>query len=97
MPVVSRLECQQLATLARLSLDNDEAERLASQLGPILAYLEQLQAVDTTGVPEHLPPARPGSALRPDVAVPPLATAQVLANAPAVRNDQIVVPKFKED
>ena len=61
MTAVSLAECHELATLARLSLDDAEAERFAAQLGPILDYLEQLRAVDTEGVPEHLPPSRPGS------------------------------------
>jgi aspartyl-tRNA(Asn)/glutamyl-tRNA(Gln) amidotransferase subunit C len=97
MTTISRDECQALATLARLSLDDAEAERFAAQLGPILAYLEQLQRVDTTGVPEHLPPARLGSALREDVAGPALDREHALASVPAVRDHQVMVPKFKED
>lgn len=97
MTTISRKECQELAALARLSLDDDEAERFATQLGTILGYIEQLRAVDTTGVPEHLPPSRLGSALRDDVAGPVLARERALASAPAVRDHQVVVPKFKED
>jgi aspartyl-tRNA(Asn)/glutamyl-tRNA(Gln) amidotransferase subunit C len=97
MSTISRTECHQLAALAQLSLDEGEAERFAAQLGPILDYLEQLQAVDTTGVPEHLPPSREGSALRDDVAGPVLSRESALASAPAVRDHQVMVPKFKED
>ncbi len=95
--MVSRQECHQLAALARLSLDDAEAEGFAAQLRPVLEYIEQLRAVDTDGVPEHLPPSRPGSALRDDVAQPGLPRERALHNAPAVRNDQVAVPKFKED
>ena len=95
MTAVSLAECHELATLARLSLDDAEAERFAAQLGPILDYLEQLRAVDTEGVPEHLPPSRPGSAVRDDQPGPTLA--EPLRGVPAVRDDQVVVPKFKED
>jgi len=95
--MVSRRECHQLAALARLSLDEEEAERFAAQLGPILAYLEQLRAVDTTGVAEHLPPAQPGSGLREDVAGPSLPRERALATAPDVREHQVAVPKFMED
>ncbi|MCX4246197.1 Asp-tRNA(Asn)/Glu-tRNA(Gln) amidotransferase subunit GatC [Paraliomyxa miuraensis] len=59
MSTISRQECHELASLARLSLNEEEAERFAAELSPILAYLEQLQAVDTMGVEEHLPPSRP--------------------------------------
>jgi aspartyl-tRNA(Asn)/glutamyl-tRNA(Gln) amidotransferase subunit C len=97
MTTFSRKECQELAALARLSLDDDEAGRFAAQLGTILEYLEQLRAVDTTGVPEHLPPSRLGSALRDDVAGAVLDRERALAGAPVVRDHQVVVPKFKED
>jgi aspartyl-tRNA(Asn)/glutamyl-tRNA(Gln) amidotransferase subunit C len=97
MSSISRPQCHELAALARLSLDDPEAERFAAQLGTILDYLEQLQAVDTTGVPEHLPPARLGSALRDDVAGPVLDRERALASVPAVRDGYVLVPKFKED
>jgi aspartyl-tRNA(Asn)/glutamyl-tRNA(Gln) amidotransferase subunit C len=97
MTTISRTELHELAALARLSLDDAEAERFTAQLGTILGYIEQLRAVDTTGVPEHLPPSRLGSALRDDVAGPVLARERVLASAPAVRDYQVLVPKFKED
>lgn len=95
MTAVSRQECHELAALARLSLDDGEAERFAAQLGPILDYLEQLRGVDTEGVPEHLPPSRPGSGLRDDRAGSTLT--EPLRGVPAVRNGQVMVPKFKED
>ncbi len=97
MTTISRMECHQLAALAQLSLDDAEADRFAAQLGPILDYLEQLRGVDTSGVPEYLPPARLGSALREDVAGPTLARELALAGVPAVRDDQVMVPKFKDD
>lgn len=96
--MVSRQECHQLASLARLSLDDDEAERFAGELSPILGYIEQLRGVDTEGVAEYLPPSRPGSALRADEAqASGLSRERALAAAFDVRDEQIAVPKFKED
>lgn len=95
--MVSRQECHQLASLARLSLDDAEADRFAGQLGTILGYIEQLRAVDTEGVAEYLPPSRPGSALREDTAGPRLERERALAATPDVREHQVAVPKFKED
>jgi aspartyl-tRNA(Asn)/glutamyl-tRNA(Gln) amidotransferase subunit C len=40
-----------VARLARLQLTPEETARFADQLGRILAYAEQVQQVDTTGVP----------------------------------------------
>lgn len=97
MTTITRKECHELAALARLSLDEAEAERFAAELSPIVDYLEQLRAVDTTGVAEHLPPSRPGSGLREDVAAPPLPRERALAGVPEVRDEHVRVPKFKED
>ena len=41
---------RRIARLARLELDDATLELLRRQLGDILGYVEQLDAVDTTGV-----------------------------------------------
>lgn len=43
-------EVKHIAHLARLRLNDEEVERYTTQLSAILEYVEQLQAVDTTGV-----------------------------------------------
>jgi aspartyl-tRNA(Asn)/glutamyl-tRNA(Gln) amidotransferase subunit C len=50
-PEFSRDQIAAIASLARLELDPDEVDLFARQLGEILAYAEQVQRVDTTGVP----------------------------------------------
>jgi aspartyl-tRNA(Asn)/glutamyl-tRNA(Gln) amidotransferase subunit C len=47
----SREQIAAIAALARLELDPAEVELFARQLGEILGYAEQVQRVDTTGVP----------------------------------------------
>lgn len=60
----SRADIEHLATLARLQLSSEEVERLTHEIGSILAYVDRLQAVDTSSVEdgpaffEHLPPDR---------------------------------------
>lgn len=41
-----------LATLTRLSLNEEELERRRGEFERILAYVDRLQHVDTSGVPE---------------------------------------------
>ena len=53
-----------IANLARLELNPDQAERTLSQLNGIFAMVEQMSAVDTTGVE---PLAHPVAALQPDL------------------------------
>ena len=48
---LSRGDVERIAELARLELTSDEIELFTRQLGDILGYVEQIQALDTTGVP----------------------------------------------
>lgn len=58
-----------IATLARLSLTNEEKERYAEQLSVILDYIEMLGEVDTTGVEETCQVTGLKDVVREDVAV----------------------------
>ena len=77
----SRDEVERIARLARLALTDDEKDLFARQLGDILAYAEQIGAVDTA----HVPPTTyvSGAAtLREDRTQPSLSREEVLAAAP---------------
>ena len=81
-PEFTRAQVEAVAALANLELDASEVELFARQLGDVLAHAEELNQVDTTGVsPTAYGVAREGVD-RPDVVVPSLAIADVLANAP---------------
>src|SRR5262245_36849627 len=43
-------EIKKIAHLARLSLSNEEVNTLSSQLNNILAFTEQMNEIDTTGI-----------------------------------------------
>jgi aspartyl-tRNA(Asn)/glutamyl-tRNA(Gln) amidotransferase subunit C len=63
----SREDVERVARLARLELDGDEKDLFARQLAGILAYAEQIQRVDTTGIEptSHAPGS--GASTRDDV------------------------------
>jgi aspartyl-tRNA(Asn)/glutamyl-tRNA(Gln) amidotransferase subunit C len=96
MSRVSPQEVAGLARLSRLSLGHEERERLAAQLAQILAYIETLREVDVEGVEEYVGVEVP-VVLREDVPGPVLPVEDALACVPAVRDDQVEVPRFKED
>jgi aspartyl-tRNA(Asn)/glutamyl-tRNA(Gln) amidotransferase subunit C len=75
-------EVQRIARLACLRLTADEQERYALQLQQILAYAEQVQAVDTRDVPAHFDQPPGAGACRSDTPRPPLPRAAALSNAP---------------
>ena len=51
MSNLSPQDVKRIAELARLELTADELELFTRQLGDILAYVEQIGTLDTTGVP----------------------------------------------
>jgi aspartyl-tRNA(Asn)/glutamyl-tRNA(Gln) amidotransferase subunit C len=78
----TRAQIEAIAELAHLELDPSEIEMFARQLGEILAYAEQVQQVDTSGVPPTAYGVGPRSVDRPDCVAPSLPIDDVLANAP---------------
>ena len=78
----TRAEVAAIAALANLELDANEIETFARQLGDILAYADEVQQVDTSGVlPTASVLARHPSE-RSDEVRPSLAPEEALANAP---------------
>ena len=74
-------EVERIAELAHLELTEEEKQVFTRQLADILAYAEQLQAIDTTGVAAtaHV---NAHEAERDDELRPSLTVAQVVCNAP---------------
>lgn len=89
---------RRVASLARIALDDAEAERLRGELNGILAWVEQLQAVDTEGV---APLAGAGTGpnavrLRADEVTDGGQAEAVLLNAPDRAGAFFAVPKVVE-
>jgi aspartyl-tRNA(Asn)/glutamyl-tRNA(Gln) amidotransferase subunit C len=51
MSALTRDDVVRIATLARLELTPEELELFTRQLGDILVYVEQIRALDTSGIP----------------------------------------------
>lgn len=81
MSALTREHVARIASLARLELTTEELDLFTRQLGDILNYVEQIRALDTTGVPptSHVL-NRPVD--RDDVTGPTLSRADLLDNAP---------------
>jgi aspartyl-tRNA(Asn)/glutamyl-tRNA(Gln) amidotransferase subunit C len=95
-PNVDRALVLHVARLASLSLADSEVVRFAAELGRIVAYVEQLDALDTRDVPPtaHVQIERMG--LRRDEEAPSLSRAEVLSQAPQVEGEGFAVPGFVE-
>ena len=65
MATFTRADVERLARLARLELSEEEQDLFARQLSGILAYAEQVQRADTSGVdPRPIRSRRPGADAR---------------------------------
>ena len=78
----TREDVAKIAALANLELDPSEIDLFARQLGDILRYAEQVQQVDTAGVPATASVLTRHSAERPDEVQPCLDRDEALAGAP---------------
>jgi aspartyl-tRNA(Asn)/glutamyl-tRNA(Gln) amidotransferase subunit C len=79
-------DVRQLATLARIALDDAEVEQLRSQLSDILEHFQRLQNVDTEGISPTGHSTVAQSVMRIDEIEPSLLVDDTLSNAP-VRHD----------
>jgi aspartyl-tRNA(Asn)/glutamyl-tRNA(Gln) amidotransferase subunit C len=78
---LSRQDVQRIADLARLELSAEELDLFTRQLGDILTYVEQIRALDTTGVaPTSQVLNRPVD--RDDAPAATLSREDLLQNAP---------------
>ena len=94
MSTLSTQDVKRIAELARLELTADELALFTRQLGDILTYVEQIRALDTTGVePTSQVLNRPVD--RGDEPGPTLTRAELLGNAPdaAVEAGLFKVPR----
>lgn len=90
---------RRVASLARLRLEGEELARLQGEINGILGWVEQLKAVDTTGV-EPMAGGSPvpvaGMRMREDRVTEGNLRDAVLANAPDREGDYFGVPKVVE-
>ena len=93
---MDRAQIRHVAELSELELTDEEEERLAAEIGRIVAYVEELSAIDTNDVPPTAHVSAEASPLRPDEPAPGLSHEDALAGAPRAAHDGFVVPTFVE-
>ena len=87
---------KRIASLARIAITEEEATRLAPELGNILGWIEQLGEVDTAGVEPMTAVIANVLRLRDDVVTDGNVRDAVLANAPQAEHGFFAVPKVIE-
>jgi len=91
------IDIDYVANLARIALTPEEKEKFARQLGDVLTYVEKLNEVDVSGVDPTAHAFEVVNVLQEDVPSQVLPVEDVVRNAPASRDNMVVVPKVIED
>lgn len=89
-------QVRHVANLARLALTPDEELQFQQQLSAILEAVDELSALDTSGVPPTAHLAGGAPLFRPDEPGGMLTTDQALANAPRRVGTSFAIPRVIE-
>ncbi len=90
-------DVRKVAHLARLDLPEDTIATYTGQLERILDYVDQLQAVDTEGVPATTRAVEVVNVTREDIVKPTEVREALLDQAPLREGDFFRVPKILAD
>lgn len=85
-----------IAALARIRLAENELAPLAEELSQILTWMEQLNEVDTSGVPPMTSAVVMSLPMRNDEVTDGGCREKILGNAPRTARGFFVVPKVLE-
>ncbi len=89
---IDREQVLHVARLARLSLSDEEVERMSGEISNILDHIEKIGELDLEGVPPTTHVVDVGNALREDEPRPSWDREKMLQGAPSVRDDGFEVP-----
>lgn len=92
----SSIDVDYVANLARIEIKDDEKVAMKEKLEGILGYFEKISSLDVSGVEPIAHPFPSYNAWEDDEAIEPFSPEEALMNAPAKKDDQVVVPKVVE-
>ena len=87
---------KRVARLARIAVDEAEAERMTGELNAILGFVEALDEIDVTGVEPMTSVIPMEMKKRQDVVNDGEKAGDIVANAPATEENFFLVPKVVE-
>jgi aspartyl-tRNA(Asn)/glutamyl-tRNA(Gln) amidotransferase subunit C len=93
---LDKSDVESIAHLARLEISETDIPHYAENLSDILSLMEQMNAVDTTGVTPMAHPLEMAQRLREDVVSEENRREHLQEHAPSVENGLFLVPKVIE-
>lgn len=91
---ISKKEVEHVAKLARLELTEQEKILYTEELNAVLGFMDTLNQLDISHVPPTSHVLDIKNVFREDVVEPSMEPEEVVANAPASKNNQFRVPKI---
>lgn len=93
---LEKSDVENIAHLARLAISEEDVSAYAENLSSILDLVEQMSAVDTSGVEPMAHPLEMAQRLREDVVTEDNQREHFQQHAPAVENGLFLVPRVIE-
>lgn len=93
---IERHEIEKLATLSRIAINENTITEVSQRLGSVLELVDQLQAVDTSGVAAMSHPLQATQRLREDEVTEINQREAFQAIAPETEDGLFLVPKVIE-
>ena len=90
---VDKKTVDRIATLAKLTFDEEEKNEITNDLNKMLSFVDQLNEVDTEGVDPLIYMLDEQTPLREDQIIQSISQEDALSNAPEKDTDFIKVPK----
>ncbi len=94
---ISKEEVNRVANLSKLSFDDSELELFTKQMGKIIEMVEELENVDTTGVPFTSNVTSETTVLREDVVIKAETRDELMKNVPESKDGFIKVPAIMDN
>ena len=91
---ISKKEVEHVAHLARLTLIDEELEKMTGQLDNILSYVDKLDQLDTSQVDPTFHVFSVSNAFREDVEKDSLSQAEAVKNGPQQDGQMFQVPRI---
>lgn len=96
MSKITVQDVEYVAGLAQLSLSGEEQTRLLVEMDEILAYMDKLNSLDTSGVEPMMHAMELTNVFREDEVGPSLSRDLALRGAPMHDNEYFLVPRILE-
>lgn len=93
---VEQADIEKIATLSRIRIEESDVPEMVSRLNDILAMVDTMQAVDTSGVEPMQNPLDATQRLRADVVTETNQREKLQQNAPSADKGLFLVPRVIE-